>query len=403
MSPLKPLGADRDRALDFFRGATVALMILVNNPGTWKHLYPPLEHAQWHGCTLTDLVFPFFLFAVGNALALTAPGWQAGAPSAFWAKVGRRTAWIFGIGLFLNASPFLRWDAQGELVWRSVETLRVMGVLQRIALCWAAAAIVVWWAGQRAALWVSGALLLGYWAACVAAAPGGALDPYSLEGFFGTHIDRAWLGASHLYKGEGVPFDPEGLASTLPAIAQVLLGYLIGRQWIQRRNDPSLVGWLLGWAVALCALGWLWQYGMPLNKKIWTSSYVLWTTGWATAALAGVLYVDRQVRSPGAAQTVMKFLSPLADVGVAFGRNALAIFALSGFLPRVLALWRIEDGVMPDGSPRWITPWPLVYRTVFEPLTADPRASSMLFALAVVLAYGLLARWLDRREFYWRV
>ncbi len=135
---------ERLRALDVFRGATVALMILVNNPGSWAHLYPPLAHAAWHGVTPTDLVFPFFLFAVGHALARVLPRFAAGAPAAFWWKVLKRTLTIFAIGLALKTSPLLRWSAEGELVWRSLETLRLMGVLQRIALCFGAAAAIAW-------------------------------------------------------------------------------------------------------------------------------------------------------------------------------------------------------------------------------------------------------------------
>ena len=198
----------RLRSLDVFRGATVALMILVNNPGSWAHLYPPLAHAPWHGCTPTDLVFPFFLFAVGNALAIVMPRLLAGPASAFWRKVIQRTVLIFAIGLFLNLSPFVRWDEAGQLVPRSLETLRVMGVLQRIALAFGAAAVIVWALGRRgehAALWAAAVLLLGYWAACLLW--GAAGDAYSLQGFFGTAIDRALLGDKHLYKGEGVPFE----------------------------------------------------------------------------------------------------------------------------------------------------------------------------------------------------
>ena len=405
---MKSLGVDRDRALDVFRGATVALMILVNNPGSWKHLYPPLAHAPWHGCTLTDWVFPFFLFAVGNALALTSRSWETGRAAApglgvaqdFGRRWVHRTAWIFGVGLFLNASPFVRWDAQGDLVWRSWETLRIMGVLQRIALCWALAAIVVWWAGTRGAWWAVGVALLGYWAACLGLAHGS--DPYSLEGFFGTHLDRAVLGASHLYRGEGVPFDPEGLASTVPAVAQVLLGYLVGQAWLQRRSHPRGVWHLAMLALGLCALGALWELAVPLNKKIWTPSYVLWTTGWATAVLSTILWVQQR-KQRKALPSAFHLLHPVGGLCVAFGRNALAVFALSGLVPRVIALWRIEDGLLPDGSTRWITPWPLIYRTVFEPLTQDPRASSLMFALANLALYGALAWWLDRRGLYWRV
>ena len=402
--------ASRLRALDAFRGATVAGMILVNNPGTWKHLYPPLAHAPWHGLTPTDLVFPFFLFAVGNALAITLPALLQQGPAQVAAKVARRTALIFLIGLLLNWSPFVRWDAAGELVPRSLETLRIMGVLQRIALAWGAAALLLWaahalarragaaaasGADVRVAVGGSALLLLGYWGACVALAQGG--DPYSLEGFFGTHLDRALLGSAHLYRGEGVPFDPEGLASTLPAVAQVLLGYAVGRLVVsQPAPDDALLVRLFVAACALLALAWLWHFAMPVNKKIWTSSYVLATTGAAAAVLALML---RGIEMRGTRAAWVGWME-------AHGRNALFIFVLSGFVPRVLALLRWGDGVDEQGRPRWLTPLPWVYRTVFEPLGAlagDPRLGSLGFALANVALYTALAVAMDRRRLYVKV
>ena len=196
------MSAAREPALDVFRGATVALMILVNNPGSWNALYPPLAHASWHGVTPTDLVFPFFLFAVGHALALVMPALLAGPPRVFWARVARRTALIFAIGLLLNAAPFVRWDAAGELVLRDWSQLRIMGVLQRIALCFGAAAAIGVFYGReerddevrqkaRMPLWRPWRSLLPiYWsldgfldfilpvaAAAAAAAIGSALNP----------------------------------------------------------------------------------------------------------------------------------------------------------------------------------------------------------------------------------
>ncbi len=401
----------RLRALDAFRGATVAGMILVNNPGTWKHLYPPLAHAHWHGLTPTDLVFPFFLFAVGNALAITLPALLQQPAAQVAAKVARRTALIFLIGLLLNWSPFVRWDAAGELVPRSWETLRIMGVLQRIALAWGAAALLLWAAHAigrrlgtgaaqpdadvRVAVGASAVLLLAYWAACVGLAHGS--DPYSLEGFFGTHLDRAVLGTAHLYRGEGVPFDPEGLGSTLPAVAQVLLGYAVGRLVVsQRAPDDALLVRLFVAASALVALAWLWHFAMPVNKKIWTSSYVLATTGAATAVLALAL---RSIEMRGSQAAWIGWME-------AHGRNALFIFVLSGLLPRVLALFRWGDGVDAEGRPRWLTPLPWVYRTVFEPLGAvagDPKLGSLGFALANVALYTALAVAMDRRRLYVKV
>jgi predicted acyltransferase len=421
-------------SLDVFRGATVALMILVNNPGTWNAIYPPLAHAPWHGCTPTDLVFPFFLFAVGNALAFVMPALVEGPAPAFWRRVIKRTLLIFLIGLFLNASPFVRWDAAGELAWRNWETLRFMGVLQRIALCFGAAAVVVWLCARlaRAAgqprwadsgpLWVAAALLLGYWVAC--ATLGASADPYSLSGFFGTAIDTRVLGAAHLYKGEGVPFDPEGLASTPPAIAQVLLGWWAGRLVLQgsavgvdlSENMPRAAAGQLGFGLAgtvtrlfLCATGllvlaYLWQLDFPLNKKIWTSSYVLHTTGLAMMGLALCIYVidiRRQRPSPSAQR--MDWGWGWARFFEVFGKNPLFIFVLSGFVPRVLSLLRWQDGNGADGTPLWTSPLPWLYKTVFAPIGTDPRLGSLLFACANLGMYAVLVWWLDKRQIYIRV
>lgn len=403
-----PGDGDRLRALDAFRGATVALMILVNNPGSWQHLYPPLAHASWHGCTPTDLVFPFFLFAVGNALALTLPPLLQRPASQVALRIARRTALIFLIGLALNASPFVRWDAAGELVARSWETLRVMGVLQRIALAWGAAALLLWagaaWVGRadsalvRVALALAASLLLGYWAACVAFAHGA--DPYSLEGFFGTHVDRAWLGAAHLYRGEGVPFDPEGLASTVPAVAQVLLGYAVGRMVARTAGrgpiDDALLVRLFVTALGLLVIAYGWQLAMPVNKKIWSSSYVLLTSGLAVAALAVLLRTIEQREARGAWVGWLQ----------AHGRHALFIFVLSGLVPRVLALARWSDGVDAEGRARWITPLPWLYRTAFEPLGAwvgDARLGSLAFAVANLAFYTAIVVAFDRRGLRWRV
>lgn len=386
----------RLRSLDVFRGAAVALMILVNNPGSWDHLYPPLAHAAWHGVTPTDLVFPFFLFAVGNALALTMPALRDD-PAAFWRRVARRTALIFAIGLLLNASPFVRWNAAGALVPRDVETLRLMGVLQRIALAYGAAAAIVWLCGrgERVApvLAAAAALLLGYWAACLAfGAPG---DPYSLTGWFGTAVDRTLLGESHLYRGEGRPFDPEGLASTAPAVAQVLLGWWVGQAIVGSRLDTELVARLFLRATALLLLAWLWQLQMPLNKKIWTSSYVLLTTGLATMALAACIQlVDIRRRPAG--------LWGWARLCEVFGRNPLFVFVLSVLAPRLLAVLRWQDGVTADGAPRWTSPLPWTYDHVFAGIGSDPRLGSLLFALANLALYALLAWGLDRGRIHIR-
>jgi predicted acyltransferase len=401
--PAGPAAAARFRALDVFRGATVALMIGVNNPGSWSHLFPPLAHATWHGCTPTDLVFPFFLFAVGNALAFVMPGFERSPPSAFWARLVKRTLLIFLIGLLLNAAPFVSWGPDGTLVPRTWENLRLMGVLQRIALAWCGAALILRFAGMARALPAAAVLLLGYWALCVVFGTPG--DPYSLEGFFGTHVDRALLGPKHLYRGEGVPFDPEGLASTLPAVAQVLLGAWVGDRL--RRAPPSVVPTsfmhLADLFVAACAFGvlaYLWQLAMPINKKIWTSSYVLLTTGLAIAAIG--LLVRRLDLAPGAGGAVAAPLPGWARFFEVFGTNALFVYVMSGLIPRLDRLLRWQSGVDEQGPPRWLTPMTALARAL-EPLAPDPRVGSLLFALLNVAAYWALAAWLDRRRIYIRV
>jgi predicted acyltransferase len=400
-APTGPLKSPRSVSLDVFRGATVALMILVNNPGSWSHLYSPLAHANWHGCTLTDLVFPFFLFAVGNALAFVLPGLRDGPPSLFWRKVLQRTLLIFALGLFLNISPFVRWNEVGELVPRKLEFLRWFGVLQRIALAYGCAAVVVWWGGRRGAVVAAVLLLLGYWIACLLlGAPG---DPFSLEGFFGTSFDRWLLGARHLYQGEGVAFDPEGPGSTPPAIAQVLIGYLAGDSLRRVRVDMAQVARLLLAATALLAAGWAWSLWMPLNKKLWTSSYVLHTSGLALMALAVLVHAfDLQAMSEG----TRRRLHPLRRLCENFGRNALFVFVLSGFLPRVLALWRWPDAPAADGHAQWLSPLPWLYKTLFAPLgegVGDPRFGSLLFALANLAFYAAIVGWMDSRRIYVRV
>ncbi|RYY43856.1 MAG: DUF1624 domain-containing protein, partial [Chitinophagaceae bacterium] len=323
-------------SLDVFRGATVALMILVNNPGSWGHIYAPLEHASWHGLTPTDLVFPFFLFAVGNAMAFVMPKLQAAGDAAFWKKVLKRTLLIFGIGILLHWFPFVRYDADGNLVARKWETLRIFGVLQRIAMCYFFASVAVYYLKLRGSFVFSCILLLGYWFLCIAANPS---DPYSLHGWFGTKIDIAILGEKHMYKGEGIPFDPEGLMSSFAAIVQVILGYIAGNYIITKGKTHEMLNGLFVAGCVLIFTGFCWDMAFPINKKIWTSSYTVYSTGLALLILALLIYL---IEFKNARGTWSRFF----DV---FGKNPLFIFVLSGALPRLLGLIRIPNGVTEEG------------------------------------------------------
>jgi predicted acyltransferase len=235
-------------SLDVFRGATVCLMILVNNPGNWAHIYPPLEHAKWHGLTPTDLVFPFFLFAVGNALSFVMPRLRQGGDKVFWKKIIKRSLLIYAIGLFLTWWPFFHYQ-NDHLVFRHwvdpghpENGVRILGVLARIALCYLLASILIYYFKPNAVFYIAMILLLLYWALCLLL--GDPADPFSITGWFGNKVDKAILHIPHMYKGEGIPFDPEGIMSTMTAVVNVIFGYLAG-DYIQKKArlyDPAAQG-----------------------------------------------------------------------------------------------------------------------------------------------------------------
>jgi predicted acyltransferase len=410
-------------SLDVFRGATVCLMILVNNPGTWSHIYAPLEHAPWHGLTPTDLVFPFFLFAVGNALAFVMPKLEATGDAVFWKKVIKRTLIIFGIGLFLNWYPFITevnriiegtTDLQKETILKgftwidlskdkagniieTVKGVRILGVLQRIALCYFFASVIIYYLKPRKAFYIDLLLLLIYWLLCYVGNPA---DPYSLAGWFGTDIDKNILGEVHLYRGEGIPFDPEGLMSTIPAIVQVIFGYLVG-DYIQKKakaapeqqpgksvlNETGIYPMLTGLFVAGVAMlitGFCWDTVFPINKKIWTSSYVVYTCGLATITIATMIYFIEIKNARGG-------LSRFFDV---FGKNALFVFALSAFLPRTLSLIKLGNGV---------NPWNWLYKKVLIHIPGVPENGSLAYALCVITFMWAICWWMDKKKIYVKV
>ncbi len=407
-------------SLDVFRGATVALMILVNNPGSWSHIYSPLEHAPWHGLTPTDLVFPFFLFAVGNAMAFVMPRLEAAGDAVFWKKVLKRTALIFLIGLFLNWWPFVSWQ-NDELVWNGwtwingagkLVGVRIFGVLQRIAVCYFFASVMVYYLKARGAFLAGLILLLLYWLFCVLGNP---VDPYSLKGWPGTAIDIAILNEVHMYKGEGVSFDPEGLMSTIPAIVQVIFGYLVGDYIIKKGKEPQqilqndsvslttgtatpsnifpIITGLFIAAMAFLLAGYAWGLSFPINKKIWTSSYVLVTTGMATAILATLIYAIE-------VKGIRSWWTRFFDV---FGKNALFVFALSAFLPKGLRLIRIPNGVNEKGMTQYLSPWNWIYEKVYKFVPGAPELGSLLFALTVILFMWAICYWMDKKRIYIKV
>jgi predicted acyltransferase len=395
---------ERFYSLDVFRGATVCLMILVNNPGSWSNIYAPLEHADWNGVTPTDLVFLFFLFAVGNAMAFVMPRLQAGGASVFWKKVIKRTLLIFLIGIFLNWMPFVKWDNNTLIfkAWSYIDAsgnaqgIRIMGVLQRIALAYFFASVIVYFLKTRGAFVASCVLLLGYWALSVAANPA---DPFSIYGWFGTDIDRAVLGDAHMYHGEWrngrpVVFDPEGLMSSFGATVQVIFGYFVGDYIIKKGKNAEMINGLFVAGAVFLFAGYAWDMLFPINKKIWTSSYVVYTTGMAMVILAVMVYLIEIKNHKG-------WLSKFFDV---FGKNPLFIFVLSGFLPRLLGLIRIPSGTNASGKQLYLSPFAWFYEHICKPIFPENlNNGSLLYALCMITFYWLIVYWMDKKKIYIKV
>jgi predicted acyltransferase len=378
MMATKDLVATRLRSVDVFRGVTMAAMVIVNNPGDWNNVYSPLLHAPWHGWTPTDLVFPFFLFIVGVAITLSPKS------SGTTAGVLRRGLAIFGLGLFLTGFPFF-----------TLATWRIPGVLQRIAVCYVAAVATIRLtaprgddrpAHMRRLAGIIVAIVLGYAALMLwTPVPGGRAGDLSAEGNLGAWLDRALM-PGHLWRRD---WDPEGLLSTLPAIASTLIGVIAGQA---RQTASSLAQWrwhlVLGGAVCL-TLGAVWDPWFPINKSLWTSPYVLFTGGFAAIMLAIC-----SMWSDGG-EDLRSWRMRTSEPFVALGRNAILLFVLSGLAARLMGVVLVDHAAGIS-----VKEW--VYATLFAPI-ADPRNASLLFASAnLVVLYALLT-WLHRRRLYWKV
>ena len=378
---MTPPGAPpRLLSVDALRGLTVAAMVLVNNPGTWSAVYRPLQHAEWHGWTPTDMVFPFFLFVVGVSIALAlGPALERGA-SGLPVRVLRRAAVIFALGLLLHALPFF-----------PLATLRIPGVLQRIAVCYLLAALLVGATrgarGWRVQAVTAGALLVGYWLLMTkVAAPGQEAGDLSPDGNLAGYVDRLVLGSRHIWQATRV-YDPEGILSTLPATATTLLGVLAGH-WLRAgqvagRAGAQIVGGLAVGGVAAAALGWLWGLSFPVNKPLWTSSYALLMAGLAALVLAACHWVIEARGRRG-------WAAPFALLGV----HALTLFFLSSLMAKLLFIVRVGAG-----GPR-LQAW--LFEHVFAPW-ASPVDASLAYALAYVLLWWGLMWALDRSGLRLRV
>lgn len=366
-----PSETNRLVSLDVFRGITIAGMVLVNNPGTWEHVYGPLQHAAWHGWTPTDLVFPFFLFIVGVAIPL-AFGKRlesGGSTRDLYLKIIKRTLIIFAIGLFLNGFPYF-----------GLAEFRIPGVLQRIAVCYFFASIIFLNTRVTAQVAITIGLLLVYWLMLkFIPAPGYVAGDLTKEGSLPSYVDRVVFG-KHVWAQARV-YDPEGLLSTIPAIATTLMGVLTG-QWL--RTEKSRIEKAAGLFVvgAVCvATGWAWNSFFPINKALWTSSYVLFTGGLALQFLA-LCYWLIDIKG------YRRWARPFE----VFGLNAIALYVGAGLMASLLGEIKIGEASL--GS--WI------YERLFASW-ASPVNASLAFAIAFVLVWLGLMWILYRRRIFLKV
>lgn len=377
-------------SLDVFRGLTILGMILVNNPGDWGSIYAPLEHAAWHGWTPTDLIFPFFLFIVGTSLAFSLKKYREGAAidPAVYTRIIRRTLVLIALGLGLGLFGRLCdiW-IKGESGLH-FDTLRWPGVLQRIALVYFAASLIVLHVNTRGQVALAAALLLGYWGILAWLPAGGSYaDRLSPEGNVVRQVDRVLIGENHMYtRAKSEKTDPEGLLSTLPAIVTALLGYWTGLVIQRGGKNYRTVNWLIVGGMIVFAVGLAWNQAFPINKKIWTSSFVLTTGGLAAVGL-GLCLALFDVAG------YRRFARPFEIVGV----NAIFVFVASGMLARFLGTKTVQTAAGEQSLHGWI------YENVFTNNITEPKLASLACALATIAFWWLILWAMSRRGWAIRV
>lgn len=364
---------NRIHSVDILRGITIAAMILVNTAGTWSHVYAPFQHAKWHGLTPTDLVFPFFLFIVGCSIAFAYQNKQA-TRKTYW-KISSRALKLIGLGLFLGAFtvsfPF----------FKNFADIRFPGVLQRIGVVFFFAAIIALNGNWKVIIGVAASLLVGYWVWMgFIPLPNGELPTYErAPNNWAMYLDKAILG-SHTYKPD---YDPEGIFSTLPSIAQALIGVLVGRLLISTKSQREKVQLMAVGGSLLVSIGLIWDYfSFPMNKALWTSSFTLVTAGAATLCLL-VIYYLTDVRK-------IQFGELFKRVGA----NALILYFLSSFITKLFHSIKIGEGTS-------IHAW--LYQTIYVQEFLPPKLSSLLYGLSVMAFYLWLGNLLYKRNIFFKV
>ncbi len=364
-------------SLDVFRGITIAGMVLVNNPGTWSAIYGPLKHAEWHGITPTDYIFPFFLFIVGIAIPMAlGKRIRDGIGNDVYLKILRRSVIIFLLGLFLHLFPYF-----------SFETLRIPGVLQRIAVCYFVVSIIFLHTNLKQQLMIGVGLLLLYWFLMTAfPVPGCEITTIDDKACnLAAYLDRLILGEAHIWKSAKV-FDPEGILSTIPALVTTISGVLAGSWLNTKRSDLEKVSGLFFFGVVLVAAGWCWSLVFPFNKSLWTSSYVVYTSGLALCFL-GFCYWLIDIKG------YKKWSKPF----IIFGVNALALFVFTGLFARILGIIKVTGA---EGKEISLQKW--IFDTFFLSV-ASPINASLAYAICFILFWLFLMWVLYRKKIYIKV
>lgn len=373
---------ERFLSLDVFRGMTICFMIIVNTPGSGATPFAPLEHAAWFGFTPTDLVFPSFLFAVGNAMSFTTRKFDTLSTGAVLLKIFKRAFLIFLIGYLMYWFPFVDLN-DGHWVLKPISETRIMGVLQRIALCYLFASLIVYFIkSARTIIALSIFMLVGY--QIILLAFGDANEPYGMLTNAGTYLDKYLLGDSHLYHGEHVAFDPEGILSTLPAIVNVICGYFAGKFIQEKGKGFETISKLLLTGCLFLFIAWCWNMNFPIGKKLWSSPFTLHTVGLDLIIISALIYAVEIRKWNGANWTA--FFTTV-------GKNPLAIYILSEILIIAFGIIHITKS---ENLFDWLN------KSIYQ-VIAPGAVGSLLFAISYMLICWTVGKILDKNKIYIRV
>ncbi len=362
-------------SVDIFRGITIAAMILVNNPGTWSAIYPPFEHAEWHGLTPTDLIFPFFLFIVGMSITFAyTKKKEHGITGDIYKKIISRTLKLIGLGLilagFMIAPPF----------FKDLSMLRLPGVLQRIGVVFFISSILFLYANWKVLLGIFIFVLIGYWYIMTQLPVDGIMPLLTKESNFASVVDLKILTVDHMWK---TLYDPEGILSTIPAIATTIFGMFLGMILLdKKKTEQKKLSLFVIIGIAALVIGYAWSVFFPLNKALWTSSYVLVTGGWASLIYALIYFVADILGH-----------HEWGKPAIIFGSNAITVFFMSGIVARLFGMIKLSNGKSIHGN---------LYEMLSSIITI-PKLSSLIYAFFVILFYYFVAWVMYRKKIFIKV